>query len=155
MQRRKLGKDGPQISVIGYGAWEAGGGYHSVNPPDEELIGAMRAAFDHGVNWVDTAEAYGAGRSEELVGQAVAGREDVMVFTKVIFPPFGSGLDAAGIRAGAEASLRRLGRESIDLYQLHLPDPEIPVEESWGVMAELVDEGLARCASASRTSRLS
>ncbi len=147
MEQRKLGKDGPEISVIGYGAWEAGGGYHSTNPPDEELIEAMRAAFDHGVSWVDTAEAYGAGRSEELVGQAVAGREDVMVFTKVIFQPFGSGLDAAGIRAGAQASLRRLrrlGRESLDLYRLHLPDPAIPVEESWGVMAELVGEGLVR-----------
>jgi aryl-alcohol dehydrogenase-like predicted oxidoreductase len=144
MQRRKLGKDGPEISPIGYGAWETGGGYHGENPPDEELIGAMRAAFDHGVTWVDTAEAYGAGRSEELVGQAVAGREDVMVFTKVLFRPFGSGLDAAGIRGGAEASLRRLGREVLDLCQIHLPDPEIPVEESWGAMAQLVDEGLAR-----------
>jgi len=144
MQRRKLGKDGPEISVIGYGAWEAGVGYHSVNPPDEELIGAMRAAFDHGVTWVDTAEAYGAGRSEELVGQAVAGRDDIMVFTKVIFQPFGSGLDAAGIRAGAEASLRRLGREVLDLYQIHLPDPQVPVEESWSAMAQLVDEGLVR-----------
>src|SRR3712207_5477076 len=74
MEQRKLGKDGPEISVIGYGAWEAGGGYHSANPPDEEPIRAMRAALDHGVSWVDTAEAYGAGRSEELVGQAVAGR---------------------------------------------------------------------------------
>jgi aryl-alcohol dehydrogenase-like predicted oxidoreductase len=93
---------------------------------------------------VDTAEAYGAGRSEELVSQAVAGQDDVMVFTKVLFEPFGSGLDAAGIRAGAQASLRRLGREVLDLYQIHLPDPEIPVEESWGAMAQLVDEGLAR-----------
>jgi aryl-alcohol dehydrogenase-like predicted oxidoreductase len=82
------------------------------------------------VSWVDTAEAYGAGRSEELVGQAVAGRDEIMVFTKVIFQPFGSGLDAAGIRAGVEASLRRLGREVLDLYQIHLPDPQIPVEES-------------------------
>lgn len=144
MEQRKLGKDGPEISVIGYGAWEAGGGYHSANSPDEELIRAMRAAFDRGVSWADTAEAYGAGRSEELVGQAVAGREDVMVFTKVIFQLFGSGLDAVGIRAGAEASLRRLGREALDLYQLHLPDPAIPVEESWGAMTELVDEGLVR-----------
>ena len=64
----------------------------------------MRAAFDHGVSWVDTAEAYGAGRSEELVGQAVAGRDDIMVFTKIVFQPFGSGLDEAGIRADAEAA---------------------------------------------------
>jgi aryl-alcohol dehydrogenase-like predicted oxidoreductase len=144
MQRRKLGKDGPEISLIGYGAWEAGGGYHSTNPPDHELIEAMSAAFEHGVSWVDTAEAYGAGRSEELVGQAVAGRDDIMVFTKVILQPFGSGLDAAGIWAGAQTSLRRLGREVLDLYQIHLPDPQIPVEESWGAMTQLVDEGVAR-----------
>ncbi len=145
MQQRKLGKDGPEISVIGYGAWEAGGGYYGANPPDDELTGAMRAAFDRGVTWVDTAEAYGAGRSEELVGRAVAGRDDVLVCTKVVFRPYGSGLDAAGIRAGAEASLRRLGRQAIDLYQLHLPDPTVPVEESWGAMTRLVEDGLVRC----------
>lgn len=144
VEQRRLGKDGPAISVIGYGAWEAGGGYYGANPPDDELIKTMHAAFDHGVTWVDTAEAYGAGRSEELVGQAVAGRDDVMVFTKVVFQPFGSGLHAAGIRAGAEASLRRLRREALDLYQLHLPDPVIPVEESWDALTRLVDEGLVR-----------
>ena len=104
----------------------------------------MRAAFDKGVTWVDTAEAYGAGRSEELVGQAIAGRDDVLVCTKVVFQPFGSGLDAAGIRKGAEASLHRLRREAIDLYQLHLPDPAIPVEESWAAMMRLVEAGLVR-----------
>ena len=144
MARRQLGTAGPTISVVGYGAWEAGGGYHGANPPDEQLIGAMRAAFDRGVTWVDTAEAYGAGRSEELVGRAAAGRDDVLVFTKVVFRPYGSGLDPAGIRAGAEASLRRLRREAIDLYQLHLPDPTIPVEESWGAMTRLVEDGLVR-----------
>src|SRR3712207_8500258 len=112
MQQRTLGQDGPAISVIGYGAWEAGGGYYGANPPDADLIRTMHAAFDHGVTWVDTAEAYGAGRSEELVGQAVAGRDDIMVFTKVMFPPFGSGLDAAGIRAGAGASLQ-IGRAHV------------------------------------------
>ena len=134
----------PEISSIGFGAWEAGGGYHGQNPPDDVLIGAMRAGFDRGINWVDTAEAYGAGRSEELVGQAIAGRGDVMAFTKVAPKPFGSGLDAAGIRAGAEASLRRLGREILDLYQIHLPDPQVPLEESWGAMTRLVEEGLVR-----------
>src|SRR5919202_1265507 len=144
MEQRTLGKDGPAISVIGYGAWEAGGGYYGTNPPDQDLIETMHAAFARGVTWVDTAEAYGAGRSEELVGQAVAGRDDVMVFTKVVFQPFGSGLDAAGIRRGAEASLRRLRRDVLDLYQIHLPDPVVPVEESWGAMARLVDDGLVR-----------
>jgi aryl-alcohol dehydrogenase-like predicted oxidoreductase len=134
----------PEISSIGFGAWEAGGDYHGQNPPDDVLIGAMRAGFDRGINWVDTAEVYGAGRSEELVGQAIAGRGDIMVFTKVAPKPFGSGLDAAGIRAGAEASLRRLGREILDLYQIHLPDPQVPLEESWGAMTRLVEEGLVR-----------
>lgn len=126
MPQRPLVKDGPAISVIGYGAWEAGGGYYGANPPDDELIRTMHAAFDHGVTWVDTAEAYGAGRSEELVGQAVAGRDDVLVFTKVVFQPLGSGLDAAGIRRGMEASLRRRRREAIGLLPTPLPRPTDP-----------------------------
>ena len=144
MKTRQLGRAGTQISVIGYGAWEAGGGYYGQNPPDDEMIAAMRAGFDAGVNWVDTAEAYGAGRSEELVGQAIDGYPDVAVATKVVMKPFGSGLDAAGIRSGADASRRRLGRDTLDLYQLHLPDPSVPVEESWEAMARLVDDGIVR-----------
>ena len=143
MRVRKLGSSGPEISVIGYGAWEAGGMAWGPNPPDEETIDAMRAAFDAGVNWVDTAEVYGGGRSEELVAQAVAGR-DVLVFTKVAPKPAGSGFDAAGVRAGAEASLRRLGRDVIDVFQLHWPDRGIVVEETWEAMARLVDDGLVR-----------
>jgi aryl-alcohol dehydrogenase-like predicted oxidoreductase len=101
----------------------------------------MQAGFERGMNWVDTAEAYGAGHSEELVGQAIAKRDDILVFSKVVFKPFGSGLDAVGIRTGAQASLRR---EVLALYQIHLPDPTIPIEESWGAMARLVEEGLVR-----------
>jgi aryl-alcohol dehydrogenase-like predicted oxidoreductase len=143
MRTRKLGRSGPEISVVGYGAWEAGGMAWGSNPPDEETLAAMNAAFDAGINWVDTAEVYGGGRSEELVAKAVAGR-DVLVFTKVAPRPAGSGFDADGVRAGAEASLRRLGRDVIDLLQLHWPDPEIAVEETWEAMAGLVDEGLVR-----------
>jgi len=143
MRTRKLGKDGPEISVIGYGAWEAGGMAWGPNPPDEETLDAMRAAFDAGVTWVDTAEVYGGGRSEELVAEAVAGR-DIVVFTKVAPKPGGSGFDGAGVRAGAEASLRRLRRDVIDLYQLHWPDRGVPVEETWEAMAALVDDGLVR-----------
>ena len=144
MRTRELGVQGPRISVVGYGGWEAGGGYYGANPPDEEMIAAMRAGFESGINWVDTAEAYGAGRSEELVGDAIEGYDDVLVATKVVMRPFGSGLDAAGIQAGADQSRRRLRREVLDLYQLHLPDPSVPVEESWEAMARLVDDGVAR-----------
>lgn len=143
MNTRQVG-GGPAISVIGYGAWEAGGGYHGRNPPDEDLIAAMRAGFENGIIWVDTAEAYGAGRSEELVGEAIDGYDEVLVATKVVMAPFGSGLDARGIRAGADASRRRLRRETLDLYQLHLPDPSVPIEESWEAMAQLVEDGAAR-----------
>ena len=72
---QELGAGGPRISVVGYGAWEAGGGYYGENPPDEEMIAAMRAGFDAGVDWVDTAPGYGLGHSEEVVGRALAGRE--------------------------------------------------------------------------------
>ncbi len=143
MRMRRLGRRGPEISVIGYGAWEAGGMAWGANLPDEETIGAMRAGFDAGINWVDTAEVYGGGRSEELVARAVAGL-DVLVFTKVAPEPAGSGLHAAGVRSGAEASLRRLGRDVIDLLQLHWPAPQIAIEETWAAMARLVDDGLVR-----------
>ena len=144
MRTRKLGSNGPEISVVGYGAWEAGGMAWGSNPPDQETLAAMGAAFDAGITWVDTAEVYGGGRSEELVAKAVAGRDDVLVFTKVAPRPAGSGFDAQGVRAAAEASLRRLGRDMIDVYQLHWPHPEIAVEETWEAMAGLVDAGLVR-----------
>ncbi|MDP9020980.1 MAG: aldo/keto reductase [Actinomycetota bacterium] len=144
MRTRRLGSTGPEISVVGYGAWEAGGMAWGSNPPDEETLAAMSSAFDAGMNWVDTAEVYGGGRSEELVAKSVAGRDDVLVFTKVAPRPAGSGFDADGVRAAAEASRRRLRRDVIDVYQLHWPDPEIYVEETWEAMAGLVDEGLVR-----------
>ena len=144
MKMRTLGSQGPEISVVGFGAWEAGGKGWGPNPPDEQTIKAMQTAIDSGSNWIDTAEVYGNGRSEELVGQAVEGRDDVLIFTKVGPKPAGSGFDKAGVRAGAEASLKRLGRDTIDLYQLHWPDPSIEVEETWTAMAELVDDGLVK-----------
>ena len=91
---------------------------------------------------MDTDELYGGGRSQELVGRAVRGRDDVAVFTKVA--PTGSGAHAAGVRKGAEGSLRRLRRDVIDLYQVHWPDPQIPLEETWEAMAELVEDELVR-----------
>jgi aryl-alcohol dehydrogenase-like predicted oxidoreductase len=142
---RRLGASGPEISVIGYGGWEAGGSAWGANPHDDQVVDAIRAGFDAGINWVDTAEVYGSGRSEELIGRAIKRRPDVMVFTKVASAPRGTGYDPASVRRAAHASLERLGREVIDLYQLHWPDESVvPLEDTWASMAELADAGLVR-----------
>ena len=87
MRTRRLGSNGPDISVIGFGAWEAGGMAWGPNPPDDQTISAMQTAIDRGMTWIDTAEVYGGGRSEELVAKALSGRDDVLVFTKVAPKP--------------------------------------------------------------------
>lgn len=147
MKTRKLGSNGPRLSVVGYGAWEAGGGGEWGEAPSQErILAAIRAAFDAGINWIDTAEVYGAGRSEELVALAVTGRRDeILIATKVGPAPDGSGFRPQEVRRACSGSLRRLRTGHIDLYQLHWPDDTgVPVEETWGAMAGLVDEGLVR-----------
>jgi len=145
MELRPLGSRGPDISVIGYGGWEAGGAEWGASPPDEQLLATMRTGFDAGITWVDTAEIYGNGRSEELIGRAIQGRQEIMVFTKVASAPRGTGYHPDSIRSAAEGSLGRLGRDVIDLYQLHwLDEKDVPLEETWGAMASLVDVGLVR-----------
>jgi aryl-alcohol dehydrogenase-like predicted oxidoreductase len=153
VRTRKLGSSGPEISVVGYGSWEAGGMAWGDNPPDAEVVGAMRAAIDAGMTWIDTAEVYGGGRSEELVGEAIEGHDDVLVFTKVAPKPAGSGFHPKGVRTGAEASLRRLGRDRIDLLQLHWQDSKVPIEETWEAMAALVEDGLVGCIGLSNFGR--
>ncbi|MFM8943757.1 MAG: aldo/keto reductase, partial [Actinomycetota bacterium] len=134
---RRLGSAGPDLSAIGFGAWEAGGGAEwGASPPEETVVAAIAAVFETGIGWIDTAEVYGRGRSEELVARAVAGRRDeVLIATKVAPSPPGSGFRAEDVRRACEASLRRLGTDRIDLYQLHWPDEQIPVEEPWSAMA--------------------
>src|SRR6185437_3810489 len=143
MEMRQLGADGPEISVVGVGAWEAGGVHWGPNSSEQEVTAAIHAGLDAGMTWVDTAEVYGNGVSEQIVGRAVAGRDDVLVFTKVA-PDEGSGLAAGQVRDAIEASLRRLGRDHVDLYQVHWPSDDVPIEETWGAMAELVAAGKAR-----------
>jgi aryl-alcohol dehydrogenase-like predicted oxidoreductase len=134
-----------EISVVGYGAWQAGGRSWGERRPDGEVIDAMRAAVDSGQNWIDTAEVYGSGVSERLVGRAIAGRRDeVLVFTKVAPIEEGSGFRPEQIHSAVRGSLERLGIDHIDLYQLHWPEDSVPVEESWASMAELVEQGLVR-----------
>ncbi len=142
----RLGSQGPEISVIGFGAWEAGGDMWGPNPPEDEVIAAIRTGLDAGMSWIDTAEVYGRGKSEELVGRALVGRrDDVFVATKVGPEPSGSGFRAEEVREGCLASLKRLGTDWIDLYQLHWPDGTgVPLEETWAGMAALVEEGLVK-----------
>ena len=141
--------------MIGYGAWEAGGADWGPNESEEAVIGAIRAAMDAGIGWIDTAEVYGDGVSETLVGRAVAGRrDDVLIATKVAPAPEGTGFRPDEVRAACDASLARLATDRIDLYQLHWPDETgVPVEETWGAMAELAEEGKIRFAGVSNFDR--
>ncbi len=159
MQTRKLGYSGLHLTTIGLGAWAIGGGGWAFGwgPQDDaDSIAAIHRALDLGINWVDTAAVYGRGHSEEVVGRAIAGRRDeVIVATKCgrILEegqdrPFGR-LKADSVRREAEASLRRLRVEVIDLYQLHWPDPDKEIEEGWGAVADLIKEGKVRFAGVS------
>jgi aryl-alcohol dehydrogenase-like predicted oxidoreductase len=151
----RLGREGPEISALGFGTWALAGRYRFGwgAADDEESVAAIRRAIEAGLNWVDTAATYGDGHSEDVVGRALepfrAG-EDVLVFTKCGRPWRGGevyyDLRPEAIRAECEASLRRLRIERIDLYQFHWPDygTGTPLEESWGTMVELVDEGKVR-----------
>ena len=146
MLKRILGKQGPEISVIGYGAWEIGGEAYGPNRSEAEVVEAIHAGLDAGINWIDTAEVYGRGRSEELVGKAVDGRrDDVIVATKVAPDPGGTGYEPDKVREAAKKSIARMGMDHIDLYQLHWkPEESWPIEDTWGAMSELVDEGVVR-----------
>jgi aryl-alcohol dehydrogenase-like predicted oxidoreductase len=155
----KLGKDGPEITRIGFGAWAIGGGGWSFGwgpQEDSASIAAMRRSWERGLNWIDTAAVYGLGHSEELVGRLLRELptgDRPYVFTKCGLAwdeknPMGEirrDLRPEAIRRECEASLRRLGVERIDLYQFHWPDQAgTPVEDSWGELGRLVEEGKVR-----------
>jgi aryl-alcohol dehydrogenase-like predicted oxidoreductase len=154
MRVRKVGSNGPEISVIGYGAWEAGGTQWGPNESDDTVIEAIRTGLDAGIDWIDTAEVYGNGVSEQLVGRAIAGRAGVTIASKVAPEPEGSGFRPEEVRKACDASLGRLGIERIDLYQLHWPDETgVPIEDTWGAMTELQDLGKVRCIGVSNFDR--
>jgi aryl-alcohol dehydrogenase-like predicted oxidoreductase len=146
MRTRQLGSKGPEISTIGFGAWEAGGDMWGANESEETVIGAMRAGLEAGMTWIDTAEVYGKGVSERLVGRAISGRRgQVLIASKLGPASEGSGFRPDQVRAGCEASLGRLGIDVIDIYQLHWPDSTgVPLEDTWGAMSELQDAGKVR-----------
>ncbi|MCL4507451.1 MAG: aldo/keto reductase [Chloroflexi bacterium] len=153
MQSRKLGWTDLHFTTMGLGAWAMGGaGWRfSWGPQDDaDSIATIKRAIDLGINWVDTAAIYGLGHSEEVIGQALKGMSHKpIVATKCsrrwdeTGTPYGN-LKRDSLRAECEASLKRLGVETIDLYQIHWPNPDADVEEGWGALAELVKEGKLR-----------
>jgi aryl-alcohol dehydrogenase-like predicted oxidoreductase len=156
MQKRQLGKSDLQITPIGIGAWAMGGGNWEFGwgpQQDSDSIAAIHEALDHGINWIDTAAAYGLGHSEEIVARALGqhknGENRPYVFTKCSLVwnekrEIDHSLKAESIRRECEASLRRLKIDAIDLYQIHWPQPEGGIEEGWTEMARLKKEGKVR-----------
>lgn len=153
MQKRQLGNSDLEITPIGFGSWAVGGGKWEFgwgDQDDNESIEAIHRALALGVNWIDTAAVYGLGHSEEVVARALRSRpEKPYVFTKnsLVWDEqrnVTNSLKASSIRKEAENSLKRLGVEAIDLYQIHWPNPEADIEEGWSEMAKLQKEGKVR-----------
>ncbi len=143
MKHVQLGRCGLVVGAIGYGAWGLSGDYGPAG--DEESAATIRRALELGVTLIDTADEYGRGHNERLVGSVVRGQRDrVVLATKF-------GLINDGVcgrpeyaRAALAASLERLGVDEVDLYYLHRVDPQVPIEETVGAMADLVQEGKTR-----------
>lgn len=152
MQTRQLGNRDMRLTTVGLGTWALGGPWQFGWGPqeDDDAIAAIVEALDAGINWIDTAPAYGLGHSEELIGQVLrrTGHKPYIATKcgilwnekkeKVVH------LKRDSIRRECHDSLRRLGVETIDLYQMHWPDPEPDIEEAWEEMARLKDEGKVR-----------
>jgi aryl-alcohol dehydrogenase-like predicted oxidoreductase len=153
LRTTELGNTGMEITRVGFGAWAIGGGGWEFGwgaQDDEASIETIHRALEKGVNWIDTAAVYGLGRSEEVVGRALAGLANrPYVFTKAsrVSGPAGRIVDSLkrdSILREAEASLARLGIDAIDLYQIHWPKPVEDIEEGWSAFAELKEQGLVR-----------
>jgi aryl-alcohol dehydrogenase-like predicted oxidoreductase len=150
MQTRKLGNRGLVVSALGLGCMGMSGVYGAADEP--EAIATIHQAIDLGVTFLDTADAYGSGHNETLLGKAIHDRRDqVIIATKFGLSDISKGgykIPVNGrpeyVRSACEASLQRLGTDTIDLYYQHRVDPHTPIEETIGAMAELVIEGKVR-----------
>jgi aryl-alcohol dehydrogenase-like predicted oxidoreductase len=146
MRYRHLGRTGLQVSPLCFGAMMLGAWG---NPDHDDSVSIVRTAIDAGINFIDTADVYSAGESEEIVGRAIAGRRDEVVLATKFFANMGKGPNQSGgsrywIMKECEASLRRLGTDHIDLYQVHRPDPRMDVDETLGALTDLVRQGKVR-----------
>ncbi|HXS43157.1 MAG TPA: aldo/keto reductase [Solirubrobacteraceae bacterium] len=146
MEYRPLGRTGVQVSklclgTMMFGAWG--------NTDHDDSIRIIHRALDAGINFIDTADIYSAGESEEIVGKALRGRRDDIVLATKFWGPMGEdpnrrGVSRRWIVAEVENSLRRLGTEWIDLYQMHRPDPNTDIDETLGALTDLVQQGKVR-----------
>jgi aryl-alcohol dehydrogenase-like predicted oxidoreductase len=154
MTNRQLGNSDMQITPVGFGSWAIGGSgwAHGWGPQDDQdSIGAIHAALDAGMNWIDTAAVYGLGHSEEVVATALSSYtgKRPYVFTKCGMvwdenAQVHNRIKGDSIRMECEDSLRRLKTDVIDLYQIHWPNPDEDIEEAWTAMARLKEEGKVR-----------
>jgi len=152
MRSITLGRTGLEVSRIAFGTWQLGGEWGSFD--EAAAIDAIRGARDLGITLFDTAQAYGFGASEELLGRALrpeltSDREGVVIATKGGIRPPERDASRAFLRQGVEESLRHLGVDVIDVYQVHWPDRDVPAEETAGALQEMVDEGKIRFAGVS------
>jgi len=152
MKTRRLGNTELELTRVGLGTWAIGGSWqYGWGPQDEkDSIATVIAAMEEGINWIDTAPIYGCGDSEKAVGKALkALGERPIIATKCSLVwnekrEKISRLERGSIKAECEASLKRLGVEVIDLYQMHWPEPDEQIEQGWEAMAELVEQGKVR-----------
>jgi aryl-alcohol dehydrogenase-like predicted oxidoreductase len=154
MEKVKLGRSELEVSPIAFGTWQLGGDWGRTD--EQAAIAAMRKAADLGINFFDTAQAYGFGASESLLAKALQGRprEQFVIATKGGLRPMpGGGVERDAspdwIRRGVDSSLKALGTDYIDLYQVHWPDPRVPFAETAGALADLKAEGKIRHAGVS------
>src|SRR6201989_460997 len=146
MNLRPLGRTGVQVSnlclgTMMFGAWG--------NQDHDDSIRVIHAALDAGINFVDSADVYSAGESEEIVGKALRGRRDDVVLATTVFMPMGEDPNRRGgsrrwIMTAVEDSLRRLGTDHIDLYQVHRPDPAVDIDGTLGALPDLLLQGKVR-----------
>jgi aryl-alcohol dehydrogenase-like predicted oxidoreductase len=153
MEKRVLGNSELELTTVGLGTWAMGGDDWAFGwgPQDDAASQqSVHEAIDAGINWIDTAPVYGLGRSEEVVGEAIRDRRsEVIVATKCgrvwdETRTIGKRLNKESVKQEVEESLRRLGIEQIDLYQMHWPEPDDQIEEGWSTIVELIKEGKVR-----------
>src|SRR5215471_1827147 len=151
MEYRNLGRTGVKVSPLCLGAMMFGAWG---NTDHDDSVAVIHAALDSGINFIDTADVYSAGESEEIVGKAIAGRRDDLVVATKAHAPMGRDPNTRGnsrrwIIRECEASLRRLQTDYIDLYQIHRPDEAVDIDDTLGALSDLVHQGKIRYAGSS------